>query len=95
MKIQVFRQVVATRVYECKAKGDDNVKKDFNQKTLTRYKWETTNRLLGCFEGLIGTKTGITSAAGPCFSGYYEKDNYKLALVLCNTRHMEARWIEI
>ena len=29
MKIQVFRQVVATRIYECKAKGDDNVKKDF------------------------------------------------------------------
>ena len=59
------------------------------------YKWESTNRLLGSFDGLIGTKTGITKHAGPCFSGYYEKDGHELALVLCKTMHMEARWIEI
>ena len=64
-------------------------------KVQTKYKWESTNRLLGCFDGLIGSKTGITASAGPCFSGYYEKDEYKLALVLAKSRTMEVRWIEI
>jgi len=26
-------------------------------------------------DGLIGCKTGITTAAGPCFAGFYEKDD--------------------
>lgn len=31
------------------------------------YSWVNTNRLLG-LDGIIGTKTGITEAAGPCLS---------------------------
>jgi len=48
-------------------------------------------------EGLIGCKTGITNAAGPCFGGYYENKemDLKLALILCNSKSMEARWDEI
>lgn len=84
-----------TRVFEAKARANDVSPSSFEAKKLSRYKWETTNRLLGCFEGLIGSKTGITASAGPCFSGYYEKDEYKLALVLANSRTMEVRWIEI
>ena len=95
MKIQVFRSVVNTRVFEAKARANDVSPSSFEAKKLSRYKWETTNRLLGCFEGLIGSKTGITASAGPCFSGFYEKDEYKLALVLANSRTMEVRWIEI
>ena len=95
MKIPVFRQVVATRIFEAKALNGVTNAKNISCKQPTRYKWESTNRLLGCMEGLIGTKTGITPAAGPCFCGYFEKDDYKLALVLCNSRHLDARWIEI
>lgn len=91
----MFRTVVATRIYEAKALNGGDTRQSTFVKPQTRYKWENTNRLLGCFEGLIGTKTGITAAAGPCFSGYYEKDDYKLALVLANSRTMEVRWIEI
>ena len=95
MKIQVYRQVVNTRLWECKALNENpNNNSAFNSKQ-TRYKWETTNRLLGIFDGLIGCKTGITATAGPCFSGYFEKDDYKLVLVLARSRTLEVRWIEI
>ena len=37
------------------------------------YQWLNTNRLLG-LDGFIGTKTGITDAAGPCLAACYEKE---------------------
>ena len=37
------------------------------------YRWLNTNRLLG-LDGFIGTKTGITDAAGPCLAACYEKE---------------------
>jgi D-alanyl-D-alanine carboxypeptidase len=49
-------------------------------------------------EGLLGCKTGITDAAGPCFGGYYEnnkKDGMKLAIVLCHAKTLDHRWVEI
>lgn len=93
MKIPIFRTVVNTKVYETKALVI-NENSGFG-KAATRYKWESTNKLLGNFDGLIGSKTGITASAGPCFSGYFEKDELKLALVLARSRTMEVRWIEI
>ena len=47
--------------------------------------------------GLIGCKTGITNAAGPCFAGYYEdlKAGIKLALILCHSKSTDDRWSEI
>ena len=61
----------------------------------THYEWESTNKLLGYLDGLYGCKTGITRPAGPCFAGYYEKNGLKLALVLCSSKNMDARWTEI
>ena len=46
-------------------------------------------------DGLLGCKTGITDAAGPCFGGYYEKQGMKIAIVLCHAKSMEQRWFEI
>ena len=68
MKMEEFRAVVNTKNFECHA-----VKS--NRPKLTRYRWENTNKLLGNYDGIIGCKTGITNAAGPCFAGYYEKDD--------------------
>ena len=62
---------------------------------LTKYRWENTNKLLGKDKGFIGCKTGITNAAGPCFAGFYEKDNDQLAVVVLNSRSMEKRWVEV
>ncbi len=51
--------------------------------TLRHYEWQNTNRLLGFdfdsedtvefFKGTIGCKTGVTSTAGPCFSGCFSR----------------------
>ena len=55
-------------------------------------------------EGVKGCKTGITQAAGPCFSGYFERklllenDSETLEhviIIVLNSKTMEARWVEI
>lgn len=66
MKIDAFRKVVGTKIYETKSYASTN------PNGLTNYKWENTNKLLGKMDGMLGCKTGITDAAGPCFGGYYE-----------------------
>ena len=58
-------------------------------KNLTTYTWENTNKLLGSVDGVIGCKTGITDAAGPCFCGGYEKDNEKIFVVVLCSKSME------
>lgn len=67
MQNEIFREVVNTRYHETLALASRREK-------LTKYRWENTNKLLGVYDGIIGCKTGITNAAGPCFAGYYEKD---------------------
>ena len=57
MKITPFRRIVNTKVYETKPLNN-------NTKFPHLYRWENTNKLLGNMDGLIGTKTGITNAAG-------------------------------
>lgn len=66
MKSDMFRKVVGTVTYETKALSS------FEKKNSTLYQWQNTNKLVGVMPGLIGCKTGITQAAGPCLAGYYE-----------------------
>lgn len=93
MKIEQFRKVVGTKTYETKAlAGSPKIGESVNT-----YIWENSNKLLGKYEGVLGCKTGITNAAGPCFAGYYENEenDIKLALILCHSKSLEARWDEI
>ena len=93
MKLEQFRKVVATKTYETKAlSGSPKVGDSTNS-----YFWENSNKLLGKHEGVLGCKTGITNAAGPCFAGYYEDESndIRLALILCHSKSLEARWLEI
>ena len=83
MKIGLFREVVKVKKYVTEALPG-SPKNDAGW--VSNYKWESTNKLLGVQEGLLGCKTGITSAAGPCFAGYYEMGDTKLAIVLCHSR---------
>jgi len=94
MKIDVYRRVVSTKVYETKALCGSP--KDGNG-AVTFYHWENSNKLLGVLPGILGCKTGITNAAGPCFAGYYEnkEGTVKLAMVLCHSKTLEHRWDEI
>ena len=52
-----------------------------------------TNRLLG-IDGITGTKTGITEAAGPCLSCSFEKDGNFIIVVLLQCKSMDSRWEE-
>ena len=90
MRFGAFRKVVNTRDYHTQAMSgySHNLKP-------TLYHWENTNKLLGNMDGLIGCKTGVTTAAGPCFAGYYETKHLKLVMILCSSKSMEARWKEI
>ena len=42
-----------------------------------------------------GLKTGVTEAAGPCLSAYWEKDGQGYVIVLLGAKSMEARWSEV
>lgn len=88
MQSDYFRNVVKTQCYETFAIKSKKEK-------LTKYRWENTNKLLGRDLGFIGCKTGITKSAGPCFAGFYERNNEKFAVVVLNSRSMEQRWIEV
>ena len=92
MKIDVYRKVVGTVTFECLA-GPGSSKTEDGK--LNKYKWENSNKLLGKLPGILGCKTGITTSAGPCFAGYYEKGNTKLAIILCHSKTMDHRWEEI
>lgn len=61
----------------------------------TEYKWDNSNKLLDTYPGILGCKTGITNAAGPCFAGYYETEETNLALILCHSASLDHRWTEI
>ena len=56
MRNPLFRRIVAQRSYHLAATALHH-----------RYKWYTTDGLLGSYRGVIGIKTGDTNAAGDCF----------------------------
>lgn len=79
MKNPLFKKVVGTHRLETRARGTTN------NNVRTRYRWTSTNKLLGTrldtetnkqepkFAGVKGCKTGITPSAGPCMSSYFER----------------------
>ena len=69
MKIDAFRKVVGTKVYETKAYVSTG------SNGLTNYKWENTNKLLN--KHFISAKTGITPSAGPCLVSHFKCGPYE------------------
>jgi serine-type D-Ala-D-Ala carboxypeptidase (penicillin-binding protein 5/6) len=56
MRLPLVRQIVAQRGYHLAAAPGHH-----------RYRWQTTDDLLGSYRGMLGIKTGNTNAAGNCF----------------------------
>ncbi|KAM3137125.1 hypothetical protein pb186bvf_010853 [Paramecium bursaria] len=83
IKIQDFMDIVGTRVCKTHALNDKGQKSTF-------YKWKNTNKLLK--KGWQGIKTGITTNAGPCFSGYYKNDQIEAIIIILNCSSMNQRW---
>jgi D-alanyl-D-alanine carboxypeptidase len=85
LKLDLVREVVDRKTYSCEVE-------QLNQKTRVAY-WENTNELLGK-KGWHGVKTGITTAAGPCLSAYYENHGQSYIVILMNSESKEIRWVE-
>ena len=84
MKNDLFRQIVIKQKYSCVIEQSDG-----SERKAT---WENTNKLLP--EGWYGVKTGITTAAGPCFSGFQNVEGKNYVVVVLGSESMEARWGE-
>ncbi|CAD8075499.1 unnamed protein product [Paramecium primaurelia] len=84
IKIKEFMEIVNTRCFKTYAITDQG-------KQGTYYKWKNTNKLLKK-EGWEGIKTGITSNAGPCFSGYYKTDDFDAIVIVLQSSNMLQRF---
>lgn len=54
-----------------------------------KFRFTTTNALLGRYEGAIGVKTGTTGRAGNCLIAIAERNGVRVMIVLLNARN---RW---
>jgi len=85
LKWDLAREIVNKKEYICEVEEGDG--------TIRTVKWENTNKLLGR-KGWYGVKTGVTTAAGPSLSAYYEHENESYILILLGSASMDIRWIE-
>lgn len=83
MKNETFRAIVDQPVAEVV------VMRNGNPTTVTL---ESTDVLLGAYEGACGIKTGFTSAAGPCFAGACQKPQTLLLAVVLHSTSEEQRF---
>ena len=54
-----------------------------------KFAFNTTNHLLGKYDGAMGVKTGFTFKAGPCLVAVSQRNNVKVMIVMLNARN---RW---
>lgn len=55
---------------------------------------ESTDVLIGTYEGACGVKTGYTEKAGQCFAGAVERDGRTLYAVVLNSNSEQQRFID-
>lgn len=67
MNNPIFKEIVGKKLYKCKL-----FNRTFSHSKETT--WENTNKLLG-MDGFLGVKTGITPAAGPCLTSFFQIAN--------------------
>lgn len=54
-----------------------------------KFKFHSTNQLLGKYDGAMGVKTGFTFKAGPCLVAMSERNKVRVMIVMLNARN---RW---
>jgi len=87
MKDDTFRTIVST------AQTDISVTHaDGSQGVLHL---ETTDEMLGNFDGACGVKTGFTDLAGYCFAGASNKDGHDLYAVALDSSSSEQRFTDV
>ena len=86
MKNSTFRQIVKTQKYNCESRL-------FPGQNGHIYHWQNTNKLLE--SGYSGLKTGVTPTAGPCLAATIKRDDFKLIVVILNSKTVDLRWSEV
>lgn len=84
MKNDTFRAIVDQPVAEVAVTNRDG-----EPATVTL---QSTDLLLGVYEGACGIKTGFTSAAGPCFAGACQKPQTLLLGIVLHSTSEEQRF---
>ncbi len=86
MQNEVFRNIVSTD------RIDITVLRE-NQEVVINL--ETTDLLLGVYEGACGIKTGYTSLAGSCFAGASHRDDSYLYAIVLNSTSDDQRFVDV
>ncbi len=95
------RDVATMSAYAMKSQTfRDIVSKDKATITVTRggvatpLELESTDELLGVYEGACGIKTGFTSLAGECFAGACNRDGRDLYAIVLNSSSEQQRFTD-
>lgn len=83
MKSEDFRVVVSGQYSSC------TVTRDGVQESI---ELESTDELIGTYEGTCGIKTGFTDAAGGCFAGANNRDGQDLYAIVLGSTDEETRF---
>ncbi|MDD7430611.1 MAG: serine hydrolase, partial [Coriobacteriaceae bacterium] len=83
MKSEDFRAVVSGQFNSC------TVTRDGAQESI---ELESTDELIGTYEGTCGIKTGFTDAAGGCFAGANNRDGQDLYAIVLGSADEETRF---
>jgi D-alanyl-D-alanine carboxypeptidase (penicillin-binding protein 5/6) len=85
IKYPFAREVIATRRYECMAKGQEGYQR--------RLIWKNSNRLLDV-AGYLGIKTGTTDAAGECLVSMSDREGIQTIVVVLGASGSAARYAD-
>ena len=95
------RDVATMSAYAMKSQTfRDIVSKDKATITVTRggvatpLELESTDELIGVYEGACGIKTGFTSLAGECFAGACNRDGLDLYAIVLNSSSEQQRFTD-
>ena len=95
------RDVATMSAYAMKSQTFRNiVSKDKATITVTRggvatpLELESTDELIGVYEGACGIKTGFTSLAGECFAGACNRDGLDLYAIVLNSSSEQQRFTD-
>lgn len=83
MRLPLFMKIVDTKVYILPASS-----------THHAYKWDTTNTLLGVYQGMRGIKTGTTPEAGACLVFAAERNGHTLIGVVLDSTTDAGRFTD-
>lgn len=86
MKNDFFRETVATKETEIPVTRSNG--------TSVNILLESTDEMLGAYEGACGIKTGFTSAAGSCFSGAVNRGKGDLYAVVLDSSSDQVRFVD-